>query len=267
MDDDKKILESVNKIRNKFKTATEDPDENELTYLDELNILIKDIFKDDPCDVYTTLSEDGLKKWKKQKLRRWFKQKLRTLNIRRGLYLLLLATITGFLVSEALGFYAVAGAVTAKTYVKAILTEICFIFLSGYRSSGKLQMIWTNILRTSIFALMMFVISSQTFTTGTKNISEIEIIQIQVVMLQKHIEEKKEQMAHYKEINWPRNYTTTRLEKEKLVTKLLALQDQQAKGKSVAVSKVEKINMYGKAAFRVILLFISVLITRRLFSF
>lgn len=265
--DDNKIVETVKRIRSKFKTVDDDADESKLTYLDELNVLIRQIFKDDPADVYTTLSEEGLKKWKKQKLRRWFKQKLRNLNLKSGMYFLLLASITGFLVSEALGFYAIAGVVTANTYIKAILTETCFIFLSGYRSSGKLHMWWTNFLRVSIFTLMMFVISSQTFTTGTKNISEATIIQQQVVTLQEQIKEKTAQMKHYKEIKWPRNYTTTRLEKEKLVNKLLALQGEQAKGKNEAVSSVEKINMYGKAAFRVLLLFISVLITRRLFSF
>ena len=103
--------------------------------------------------------------------------------------------------------------------------------------------------------------------TGTKNISEAAIIQQQITILQTQIKDKEEQMAHYKKIDWPRNYTTTRLEKEKLVTKLLALQEKQAEGKNKSVSEIEKINMYGKAAFRVLLLFISVLITRRLFRF
>jgi hypothetical protein len=267
MDEDKKILDQVNKIRSKFKTTTVDESENELSYLDELNRLIRNIFKDDPTDVYSTLSEEGLKRWKKQKLRRWLKRKLTNLNIRNILYFLLLATITCFLVSEAVGFYAEVGVVSFKTWVKAILTEVCFIFLSGYRSSGKLQAVWVNFLRAGIFTLMMFVISSQTFTIGTKSISEIDSIQQQVVVLEKQIKEKEDQMTHYKSINWPRNYTSTRIEKEKLVDKLLALQDEQARGKNKSVSSVEKVNMYGKAAFRVLLLFISVLITRRLFSF
>lgn len=266
-DDDKKIIDSVKRIRGKFKTTTQDETENELSYLDELNKLIRQIFKDDPTDVYTTLSEEGLRKWKKQKFRRWFKRLLINLNIRNIAYFMLLATITGFLVSEALGFYAIEGVITTKTYVKAILTEVCFIFLSGYRSSGKLQMWWVNFLRAGIFTLMMFVISSQTFMTGAKTISEADTIQQQIVVIQKQISEAEEQMAHYKEINWPRNYTQTRIKKEELVDKLLALQEEQAKGKNKSVSDVERINMYGKAAFRVLLLFISVLITRRLFSF
>lgn len=266
-DDYKNIIESVGKIRSKFRTAMQDEEENELSYLDELNGLIKRIFKDDPTDVYSTLSEEGLKKWKKKRFRRWFMQKIRGFSIRNVLYFLLLATITGFLVSEALGFYAVEGVITTKTYVKAILTEVCFIFLSGYRSSGMLQMWWVNLLRVSMFGLMMFVISSQTFMTGARSISEADIIQQQIVTLQKQIKEKEDQMEHYKEINWPRNYTTTRLEKEKLVTKLIALQEEQAKGKNETVTDVERANIYGKAAFRVLLLLISVLITRRLFKF
>ena len=267
MEEDKSILDQVKRIRGKFKTVMEDEEESKMSYLDELNLLIKNIFKDDPLDAYDVLSPDGLEKWKKSGIKRGCKKFLRRLNIKNALYFILLATITGFLVSEALKFYAIDGVISTKTYIKAILTEICFIFLSGYRTEGKLLTIWVNTLRASIFMLMLFVITNQIFLQGTKNISETNIIGQQVITLEKQIKEKEKQMDHYQKIGWPRNYTQTRIEKEKLTDKLFKLQEEQAQGKNQDVSEIERTRMYGRAAFRVLLLFISVLITRRLFVF
>lgn len=266
-DNDEKLLESAKNIRRKFKTELADKEDSDLSYLDELNAHIRHIFKDDPADVYTTLSREHLERWKKKRFKRWIAKTFKNISPYRLSLFALLSTITGFLVSEALDFYAINSAVSANTYVKAILTEVCFIFLSGYRANNKLETAAVSVLRVSIFTLMVFVISSQTFTIGTKNISETLAIKTQIKTIQLQISEKEEQIKYYQSINWPRNYTTARLEKEKLVDKLLALQEQQAKGKNESVSYVEEIKMYGKAAFRVILLLISVLITRRLFKF
>ena len=59
----------------------------------------------------------------------------------------------------------------------------------------------------------------------------------------------------------------TRTEKEKLTTQLIDLKQQQAKGATAEVSKLVQYKAYGKAFFRVILLFISILVTRRIFHF
>lgn len=267
MNDDKELLDHVGRIRRKFKTVEEDHEENQLSYLDELNALIKKIFKDDPVDAYDVLSENGLQKWKKSKFKRGFYGAVKNLNLRNFGYFALLVTITGFLVHEALGFYSSGDVVTTKTWVKAILTEICFIFLSGYRTEGKLQLIWVNFLRASIFVLMVFVITSQTFLSGAKTVSESDVISIQITTIESQIVEKEKQMEYYLKKDWPRNYSSTRLEKEKLVNKLLELRQEQASGKNKDVSQIEKTRTYGRAAFRVLLLFISMLVTRRLFRF
>ena len=180
----------------------------------------------------------------------------------------MLATITAFLVSEALSFYAIEGVVTTKTYVKAILTEVSFIFLSAYHTKGKLEAVWVNFLRAGIFCLMLFVISSQTFTIGTKNIAEIDSIQEQIVFVEQQIADKDKEIVYYRDVkNWPRNTRERILEKEELVKKLIKLKEEQAGGKNQKVSQVEKYKMYGRAVFRVLLLFISVLVSRRIFSF
>lgn len=265
---DEKIKESVESIRKKYKSELEDPEDTKASFQDEVNALVQTILDDDATDVYTALKPEELERWKKRKLRRWVARKIKNLpRIREFCYFVLLAVITGFLVSEALDFYTVDGVTDTKTYVKAILTEVCFIFLSGYRSNGKLQAIGAGALRVSLFTLMMFVITSQTFTVGTKNISEVQQIQQQIEILNTQIKEKDKQIEYYRSIGWPRNATMRVQEREKLLNKLLELKQQQAAGKSEAVSRVEEVKMYGKAAFRVILLFISVLITRRLFSF
>ena len=78
----------------------------------------------------------------------------------------------------------------------------------------------------------------------------------------------EKEITYYRDVrNWP--LTTKQLVNEKgiLVNKLIDLKDKQASGKNQEISEVERYKMYGRAAFRIILLFISVLITRRIFSF
>lgn len=266
LENGKEILRHIKAMRSKYEASEVDQREEELNFLDKLNRLVQLILNDNTFSVYTALDQQSLEKWHKSKLTRALK-KLIFSNYQYTLYFLLLATITGFLVSEALNFYAIDGVISTKTYVKAILTEVCFIFLSGYRASSIIGTIWVSILRAGIFSLMLFVITSQTIDVGTRTISENQIIAEQIEIVEKQIFEKEKQIEYYKSINWPRNATQSRLQKEKLVEKLINLKEQQAAGKNQDVSQVERYKMYGRAAFRVILLFISVLITRRIFSF
>jgi len=157
--------------------------------------------------------------------------------------------------------------VTTKVYVKALLTEVCFIFLSGYKSKDILEKVWVNALRVGIFFLMIFVITSQTFKIGIQGSSEVNLIEQQIVLVQEQIKQKEKDIEYFKKIGWPRNAARTTIEKQDLLQKLISLKEEQAKGKNKDVSKIETYKMYGRAAFRVLLLFISVLITRRIFSF
>lgn len=262
----KEILHYIKGMRSEYEAAEVDQQEEEMRFLDKLNRLIQLILKDDSFSIYTAISETNLQKWHKSRLTRIIKNLLFS-NLRNSLYFILLATITGFLVSEALSFYAIDGVISTKTYVKAILTEVCFIFLSGYRSSTKLGMIWTSFLRGGIFCLMMFVITSQTLDVGTRTISENEVIAQQIVLIEEQIKQKEKDIEYFKKINWPKNAARTTIEKEELVKKLIKLKEEQAAGKNQDVSERERQKMYGRAAFRILLLFISVLITRRIFSF
>jgi hypothetical protein len=260
------MLQFANKMRSEYKAAEVDEEEQEMEFLDKLNRLVQIIVNDDSFSMYSNLSESSLKRWHGKRFSRALKR-LFSFNTKNLLYFTLLATITGFLVSEATSFYAIDGMVSAGTYVKAILTEICFIFLSGYRSTDKLTAVWASFLRVGIFCLMMFVITSQAFDTGIGKVSENENIQQQVVLLEEQIKQKEKDIAYFKEINWPKNAARTTIEKQELVQKLINLKDQQASGKNKDVSEREVYKMYGRAIFRVLLLFISVLITRRLFTF
>lgn len=267
---DKKVIESVNRIRKKFKTETDGNKEEkaQLNFLDELNALIRYIFKDNSTDVYTALSPEALERWKKQKWKRWFSRLFHGINPYKISLFLLLATITGFLVSEALGFYAIDDVFTTKTYVKAILTEVCFIFLSGYRSSGKLATVFVSALRVSIFALMLFVITSQVLFSGAQTESDISNIAQQIEFIQEQIVEKDKLIKFYSDKNWGVNVRLQSEEKAKLVAKLLELKERQIKEKKSENTKdLVRYKTYGRAAFRVIILLISVLITRRLFVF
>jgi hypothetical protein len=263
-----KIDEQVHKLREGYASVLEDEEEEQLSFLDELNKLLQLIFNDSSADIYTILKPQELENWKKRKVRRQLKRVFGFLFQREFLYFALLATITGFLVTEALPFYATAGAITGKTYLKAILTEISFIFLSGYRSVGHVQTALVSVLRASIFALMLFVISSEVMLEGTKNISKIDNIANRIVRLERQIEKTEEDIERYRKINWPRNMTTSIRKREQLeeeVQKLRARQE--TEGAAEELSAILQYKMYGKAVFRLILMFISVLITRRIFRF
>jgi hypothetical protein len=266
-DDNKDLIDSVERIRGRFKTELEDPDKVQLSFIDELNELIRKIFKDDPMDVYTALSPGELEKWKRAKFRRWISKSVRKINIRSILYFLLLCTITGFLVSEAVSFYAAEGSTMEKTWLKAILTEICFIFLSGYRAAGVVATTLVGALRVSMFCLMLFVITSDIAFKSVSMTNESQNITQQIELVQEQIKSKDETIKFYRDKKWGISVNKHEQEKAVLVEKLIKLKEEQGRGKSVAVSKVVEYQAYGRAAFRVMLIFISVLITRRLFKF
>jgi len=271
MKNDKEILSQASKIKDNFEASVETQEDitnEKVKFLDQMNNMVHLILNDDTVSIYDALSEDNLKVWNKKRRSPLAKiKKFISENFRNSLYFLLLATITGFLVSEALAFYAIDSVITTKTYVKAILTEVCFIFLSGYRTETKAGLAWVTALRAGIFCLMMFVISSQVILEGTKEIGNASSITQQITFIEKEIEQKDKDIIYFKEIKWKRNAARVTIEKQELVKKLIALKEQQAKGSNEEVSEIVKYKMYGRAFFRIILLFISVLITRRLFSF
>jgi hypothetical protein len=266
MENKDQIIDKIEKLRSEYKVELEDSQEDTLSFLDRIDDLIKSIFNDSSISVYDAFSQENLDKWKKRRLFRFLKN-LITNNLQNTLYFILLATITGFLVSEALEFYADSGVLDTKTYAKAILTEVCFIFLSGYRSNNTIQKIGVGVLRGSIFVLMLFVITSKTFVDSTKNTGNSDSIQEQVVLVQEQIKQKEVSIKYYQERNWPSTTRQLIKEKDELVVKLIDLKQQQAKGANQEVSKLVEYQAYGKAFFRVLLLFISILITRRIFKF
>lgn len=262
----KEILDQIKKIKHDYAAEDVDVAEEELSFLDRLNKLIQLILNDGSLSIYTALTPESLERWRKSKFKRSIKR-LFVNNFRNFLYFCLLATITGFLVSEALDFYAIGEIITTKTYVKAILTEVCFIFLSGYRSSNILETFFVTILRGCVFSLMLFVITSQTFMTGTKTVENTKAIQQQILLIEKQISNKEQEIEYYRKKDWPITMKQLIKEKEKLTDKLIILKEKQAQGASEKVSDLVRYKTYGKAFFRVILLFISILVTRRIFKF
>lgn len=270
-ENEKEIIEESKRIKEDFEAKAETPEDisrEKMNFLDKINHLVRLILNDDSVTVYDAFNEENLEAWKKNRSSKW--RKFKTFianNYRKFFYISLLITITGFLVSEALSFYAIDGIISKKTYVKAILTEICFIFLSGYRTESRAGLVWLGFLRTGIFVLMMFVISSQVLLKGTQQIENSNSVSQQIEFIEKQINQKEKDIKYFKEINYPKNATRVTIEKQKLISKLISLKEQQASGSNKEVSDIIKYKMYGKAFFRILLLFISVLITRRLFSF
>lgn len=262
----KEIVEQIQAIQSDYHSKQVDVVEEEMSFLDRLNKLVQTILNDDSFSVYQSLNKESIEKWHKSRFKRAFIRFFKN-NVQNFFYFLLLVTITGFLVSEALSFYAIDGIISTKTYVKAILTEVCFIFLSGYRSEGKLQTTFVSLLRASIFCLMLFVITSETFVEGRKNIGNTNAIAEQIQIIEEQIEEKEKTIEFYRQKDWGVNVRKHTDDKNELVKELLELKKQQAKGANTGVSQIEEYKMYGKAFFRVLLLLISALITRRLFKF
>ena len=168
--------------------------------------------------------------------------------------------------SEALPFYG-EGEITAKTWLQAILTEVCFIFLSGYRADPGIQKWLVGLLRTSIFALMLFVITSEITLKGTRDIDQIDNLADRIARIEKQIDSINKEIDYYKSIDWKWRMTQGIKKRDELEKQVQELKEKQSESGTKEVSKLLQYKIYGKAAFRVILLMISVLITRRLFSF
>lgn len=261
--DNQDILESVETIRRRFKSETKrDPDAIKMSFLDEVNALVRKIFRDDDVDVYDAFSPGMLQKWKKRRLRRWISK----IDIRKIFLFSLLITITGFLVTQALPFYALDGVISTSTWVQAILTEICFIFVSSYRAVGWLQTSIAYVARVSIFALMLFVVSSEVLMQGTNQVNEINVIAQKIEIVQEQIKSKDELIEFYKSKGWGNSAKKQSDEKDALVKELMKLKDQQIEGKNQEVSDIVQYKTWAKAFFRVVLILMSVLISRRLFS-
>ena len=262
----KEIVEIINSMRTQYEARDEDVVKEENSFLDKLNRLVQLILNDDSASLYPALQPENVKKWHKGRFKRWLKN-LIVSNYKNTFYFAFLVSITAFLVSEAVTFYADGQAPDFKTYVKAILTEVAFIFLSGFKTSDWLNKIWVNTLRAGVFCLMLFVISSQTLMSGTKFETNSEVIQQQVELLEKQIAEKEKTIQFYIDKGWGNSVRKQTEDKNKLVEKLIELKEKQAQGSNEGVSKQVVYRSYGQAFFRVLLLFISVLITRRIFVF
>jgi len=259
------ILEKADEIRSRFRSENVDEEKVQESFMGKMHELLQAIFGDDTEAAYDLLEHGDLKRWRRnswrRKLRAFFSEP------KKFFYLAMLAATVSFLVSEAVGFYAVGGVITAKTYVKAVLTELSFIFLSGYVASDRVTKWAVRGLTASVFCLMIFVISAQTVRDGISGSTESAHIASQIETLEKQVSQKQKLIEYYIKKDWPRNASVTRLEKEKLVGKLLRLKDEQAAGKNKQLTDVERYKSYGKAFFRVVLLLINFLITRRIFKF
>jgi hypothetical protein len=265
MEKDQDILNQVNRIRKKFKTELEnDPKLTEMSFIDEVNDLVRTIFKDDPIDVYDALSQENLDEWKRR--RRWYHKLRDQFSWSKFFMLLLLATTTGFLISEAASFYAIDGVITTKTWLTAILTEICFVFVSSYRAEGLLQTGIVAIARVGIFALMLFVVSSEVMSDGLNQVNKTDVVIENVSLIEGQIKEKEKLINFYVQKSWGTSAKKIQDEKQKLVDDLISLKDEQIDGANKKTSNLTIWKTWAKGLFRVVLMFINILISRRLFK-
>jgi hypothetical protein len=114
---------------------------------------------------------------------------------------------------------------------------------------------------------MLFVISSDVVFKGVSTTTEISGITEQITLLETQISKKEETIKFYRDKGWGISVNKHEQERDKMVNELLDLKKKQTSGKNEEISNVTKYQTWGRAAFRVMLLLISVLITRRLFKF
>jgi hypothetical protein len=255
------ILEKAEEIRQEYVAKPLDRQEEEQTLIGKINDLMVTIFGDDSISLDYLLSEEKLTEWKKNRWRKYIPTPAKLFMAA------LLITITCFLVSEAVTFYAINGEITVYTYFKAILTEVCFIFLGGYVAKGSTERIGVTLLRVAMFCLMLFVITSETFMNSTKTVEYSNVLADQVRVLETQIAEKQKVIDFYAQRGWGISTNRHMAEKQKLYDELKKLKDQQMQGSNEKVSEMVRYKAYGNALFRVLLLFISLLISRRLFRF
>jgi hypothetical protein len=261
--DDKDILEKAKEMRRHFETESVDEEKVQENFSDKLHSLLRSIFGDDTDAAYELVEKGHLKEWRKKA---WLRNIKKVLLGKQLFYITMLIATIAFLVSEAATFYAGGEEITIGAYYKAILTELAFIFLAGYVATDKLGKWLSKGLLVGVFCLMMFVISAETLTDGVDRVSESGHIARQVETLEKQIKEKDDLIEYYIRIEWPRNATTTRIERDQLVKRLLELQDRQAEGTNEDVAKMEQYKSYGNAFFRGILLMVNILLVRRAFK-
>jgi hypothetical protein len=115
---------------------------------------------------------------------------------------------------------------------------------------------------------MLFVITSSVAFQGAGDVAEIDNVDKQIELIERSIEKKEELIKFFKAKRQILNTIKQENALDKLRGKLLDLKNRQLDtGKSKEVSDLIVYKSYGKAAFRVILLFISVLLSRRMFKF
>jgi hypothetical protein len=119
-----------------------------------------------------------------------------------------------------------------------------------------------------MFALMLFVITSEVTLDGAKDINKIDSITDRIERLENSIGQINKEIEYYKSIDWRGRMTQSIIKRDELERQVQDLKERQEKeGASTEVSKLLQYKVYGKAAFRIILILVSVLITRRLFTF
>jgi len=260
MDDlqQKKLLDQAIKIKRDYQVYDLDEEKEEFTLIDRVNEMLSTIFGDDTITLENLFHPSKERKYKWHLFKKNFLPKV--------FPLILLTCLTTFLVSEASLFYG-DGVRTPYAIFKAILTEVCFIFISSYRASNLLESVGSFLVRIGMVALMLFVITSETFLNTTKTVENTSVIADKVVFLERQIEAKQKTIDMFLSKGWGISVNKHEVEKTNLERQLLDLKAEQQAGSNVAVSKIVEYKAYGNAFFRFILLCISMLISRRFFRF
>lgn len=253
----KELDHKIAKFKHDYATQYIDEEREDLLVLDRVNDIVKDILEDPEVELDHLFTEEKMKNRNGYWAR--FKKSLPTIT-----QSVLLIAITSFLVKEAVSFYS-SGEPDLYSYYKAILTEVCFIFLASYQARSLLEKIVAPILRFSLFLLMSFVISSQVILDNTKFSTNSDVVDNRAELIKRQIEDKQKTIDFYISKGWAVSTNKHVRDKEKLQEKLDEVLSEQRSGFTGDVARVNTYKAYGNIAFRVIILMISMLISRRLF--
>ncbi len=256
--DNKKLIEQAEKIRKEYTAYDLDQETEEMTLLDRINDILSTIFGDNTITIEYLFNPSKKVPYKWHRFKKNFLPKV--------FPLILLVALTSFLVAEASLFYG-DGVRTNYAIFKAVLTEVCFIFISSYRASSIFESVGAFFVRVGMVALMLFVISSENFLNTTKTIENSSVIAEKVILLEKQIDAKQKTIDMFLSKGWGISVNRHEADKLALEKQLIELKSEQQGGANESVSRVVEYKAYGNAFFRFILLCISMLISRRFFRF
>ena len=247
---EKELQEEIEKFRKDYKVSTIDQETETVSIIERINKILFLIFNDSSVTI-----ENSLKGITFDKIA---KRRKVLLSLKRIAVFSFLFSIVSFQIYESSSFYGSG----AYSIYKAILTELCFIYINQIRATTIINKVMVGTVRISIFILMLFVVSSEVITQSKTSINSNNMIDTRIEHLKEAIQEKNNTIEYYKKRDWAISVNKHEKEKSELNSELNELQNRKISGENSEMNRIEEYKLYGHIAFRIILMVMVIIITR-----